>query len=775
MLFSPLILAGLFGAVFGASHYPLGPLWIGLALAGYAVLLGFRPDSWLFAIPALLPVANLSPWSGWLHFEEFDFFVLVTVSVGYWKLMSSPPVLRLGPFAASLLGLLAASFGVSAWLGAFPLPPLDANAFSGYLGNDNAFRLLKPFVWGMLLLPLLRRSLANGGWERLFLPGMLTGLALVSAIAFWERLVFPGLMNFSSDYRITASFPEMHTGGAALDAYLSLALPFAVYAAFRGRGKLRFAAMALLIAGTYAVLVTFSRGLYLGYAASLAVFGGFALKQRGLRRRDFPLLAAYAVSALLFVRVFGTGGYRGLLAAVTLVGASLYLAGRRVPVRMLPAAGILVSALALFASFGKGAYFADGLALTVFFAAGLLGQESLAFASLPALILGNLAVDWHWGGRAALADGAIISVFAVLVVAVNRLAAKPLWSMGKEGAAVTVAIFTLLALAIPIAGNYYMKYRFHEVETDMTTRTDHWREVLGMMDRNWQTRLFGMGLGKFPQTYFWKKSGEGQPSTYRFGVDGKGAYLRLNGSEMGWNGQYLRYGQRVDIQPFRAYTVDLEARTRFPGQGVDVGLCRKLLLYVAGCVQQTLSPNADGKWHHYSIRLDSGAIGSEPWYERPTVQFYFGNGSRSGFVDLRAVSLSDGFGNLLGNGDFRKGADRWFFSSDHYHMPWHEKNLLLHVYFDQGLFGLIAFSALWGYSMFRLAAGNRVALLSAFAGFFMVGLFDSILDFPRLAFLFDFMLFVALLDAGSGNRRDRTDSERPPGRTPTRPAGVSEN
>ena len=61
--------------------------------------------------------------------------------------------------------------------------------------------------------------------------GMVTatvGLLGVALATLWERLAFTGLLNLSTDYRTTALFWEMHVGGAALDGFLALTVPFAL-------------------------------------------------------------------------------------------------------------------------------------------------------------------------------------------------------------------------------------------------------------------------------------------------------------------------------------------------------------------------------------------------------------------------------------------------------------------------------------------------------------------------------------------------------------------
>ncbi|MBY0577516.1 MAG: hypothetical protein K2P57_00550 [Burkholderiales bacterium] len=761
-----LIPASLTGVALGIMHYPLNPFWLGLALACYAGLLRVKPRFWLFVIPAILPIADLAPWSGWLFFEELDLFVLATLMVGYYKLARNEPDSRLPAAAALLLFLLALSFAISAWRGLIPLQGFDANAFGNYFSHYNSLRILKPFVWALLLLPLLKRSVDGGNIERLFIPGILTGLALVALAALWERLAFTGLMDFSSDYRITSTFPEMHTGGAALDAYLALTLPFALFWILRGKGMLSsIAVIPVLVSGIYAALATFSRGLYMAIAASLAVILGIVTIGSQRRRGSVvSMTVIFAVVVALLVNVFASGGYRGLFVAVLSLWAAFFVGGSG----PLPFKGAIAALMVLFVPISfilfemsaKGAYLSFGLACSIFLVGFLIhaifrnemGKIGimLAAAGFFAMAASGLMVDWHWGGQPALVSGVAMSALIFALVLVNAWIAVPLWRWDRSNAQLLSLALMLVSLAIPVIGNYYVGERFSQVNTDWQDRTDHWFEVLSMMDADWETHAFGMGLGKFPETYFWKTK-KGRPGTYRIETEEGGAYLRLTGSMPGWSGDYLRYGQRVDIQPYRPYVLELEARSTFSKELLVSGMCEKLLLYGDHCIQNTLSMEPDGKWHRYTVQFNSGDIGSAPWYKRPTVQFYLANASEGGFMDLKNVVLADEGGSILHNGDFSHGADRWFFSSDHYHLPWHEKNLMLHVYFEQGVLGLGAFFMLLLLAVVRLMYGtgrNRLlsaVFLSSFSGFLIVGLFDSILDFPRLALLVYLMLFLCLL------------------------------
>ena len=81
--------------------YPLGhgwPVWLLYALLpSYFLLLCWRPALWLFCLPALLPVLDLAPWTGWFFFEEIDLLLLLTVACGYWQWQPASARLALAP------------------------------------------------------------------------------------------------------------------------------------------------------------------------------------------------------------------------------------------------------------------------------------------------------------------------------------------------------------------------------------------------------------------------------------------------------------------------------------------------------------------------------------------------------------------------------------------------------------------------------------------------------------------------------------------------------
>ncbi len=72
------LLAALVGVlgVFIALHHPLAPVLLTSVFAAWSLAVFLRPAIWPFVLPALLPVAGFSPWTGWVGVEEFDVLVL---------------------------------------------------------------------------------------------------------------------------------------------------------------------------------------------------------------------------------------------------------------------------------------------------------------------------------------------------------------------------------------------------------------------------------------------------------------------------------------------------------------------------------------------------------------------------------------------------------------------------------------------------------------------------------------------------------------------------
>lgn len=602
-----LMAVGLAVSAWGVVSFPVLPSLLGLVLGGYALLIWQRPQAMLLALPAALPLLDLAPWSGRFFFDEFDLLLLISVSIGYARL-SPPPGRRTSPDPLLRLALilLALTYAVGLARGLLPLPAADANAFSHYYSNYNALRLVKGAVWAVLLQGLLARMPVSQQQLQLrFALGLALGLAGTVVVVLWERLAFPGLANFADVYRATGPFSQMHTGGADLETYLTLALPFLLYLIFiRREAGLRLAGGTLFVAATYAMMVTFAR---IGYAA-------------------YAVVMLLTLSILLLARMRRTG---------------------RVPWR-----------------------------------------SSIAVATLCAV--------------------------AVAVV-------LPIW----QGA--------------------FTQERLARSSADLLTRIRHWQAALDMRDPGWMTSVFGMGLGRYPQTHAWRSEGN-RAATYRLETESGNNYLRLGA------GSPLYIEQFVATRPGEDYRLSLDLRSAQPGAALTVSLCEKWLLTSARCEYLRIDAPNNGAWVTLrGLRLSSGEIGMRPWYAPRPVKLSLFNAAAGTVVDVDRLRLETAEGReLLANGDFSRGMDHWFFSVDN-DLPWHVWSLPVHLLFEQGWFGLVAFAAFFTLALSRsLRAAWRgepmaAALLAAVAGYLTLGSVDSLVDSPR-------MLLLGLLIAGLAAR-----------------------
>lgn len=105
--------------------------------------------------------------------------------------------------------------------------------------------------------------------------------------------------------------------------------------------------------------------------------------------------------------------------------------------------------------------------------------------------------------------------------------------------------------------------------------------------------------------------------------------------------------------------------------------------------------------------------------------------------------------HLLKNSTFDEGLDHWFFYSGN-HLGWHIKNIWVDTFFEGGWIGLFIFTLLIIYSLLislkrlRQRDGFPLLYLPALTGLLVVGLFDSILDEPRLTLLLFLSTWILL-------------------------------
>ena len=605
------LFACLVGVGWSVATFPLQPVLLGLFFTGYAVLLWYRPQFLFIAIPAALALFDLAPWSGRFYFDEIDLLLTISVVVGYIRLPSAPRKRKRDPVFFWVSALVGLAFAIATVRGLLPWQMPDANSFTNYLSPYNAIRIGKGALWAFLLFGLLSRQSSTGqDPRRLFAWGLVTGLAGTVAVIIWERFTFPGLFNFTDVYRVTGPFSQMHTGGADIETYLTLAVPFLVLLLFEKRNWLaRLAGTGLLLGATYGVMVTFSRIGYVGYGVAM------------------------------------------LLALIAIIAAS------------------------------------SQRALT-----GVLKHSMAAFA------------------LAALA----------------------------------------LIVAVPIFSSPFAQDRMSQVGADMKTRQGHWADALHMRDADWASTIFGMGMGRYPETHYWR-SDENHAAPYRLRAETGNTFLRLG------SGNPLYMEQFVAIKPRQDYALNLSVRSNQPNAAVTVSICEKWLLTSARCVFKRLDVTGNGRWQSIQAALPSGEVGSSPWYAARPVKLSIYNAEAQAAVEVDTLHLRSADGSeLLRNGDFSRGLERWFFSVDN-DRPWHIWSMPIQVLFDQGWLGSVALTLFVLLGLWRASHnawhGDAMAgaILAASVGILVIGSLDSLVDSPRLLLLF-LLLFWFCGRTGRGER-----------------------
>jgi VanZ family protein len=336
--------------------------------------------------------------------------------------------------------------------------------------------------------------------------------------------------------------------------------------------------------------------------------------------------------------------------------------------------------------------------------------------------------------RAGYAGFAVAVSIALLFVAKKRLQGAP-WRLVVPAA----MIAAVLVIAMPIYSGSFSQQRVSQSGKDLVTRMDHWRDTLAMRDGGLMADLFGMGLGRFPETHYWRST-EPRSGGYRLGQDGDNTFLRLGA------GDALYVEQFVATEPWREYTLQLSIRSSQPDAAVMVALCEKWLLTSGRCEFQSATTPGQS-WQQYELKLASGDVGSGTGPLRPPVKLSFYNAA-SASVDIDNIRMMDMEGRtLIANGDFARSLDRWFFSADQ-DLPWHVWSLPVAVLFELGWFGLVALGAALLFALRRLTQiawqGGAVAAasLAALAGILVIAGVGTVIDAPRFLLLLMLMLLI---------------------------------
>jgi O-antigen ligase len=784
VVFLILAIAGAVGLAFFVAIYPLGKIAAVAWVIAFVVALLSHRLAWLLLLPGLMPVIDLTLWTGGFYLAESDALVLSALAACGLRgallpgqCSEEPSGWRFGGLSWLLLILMLTSYLLSTHWGAISGFLSQPELRVGYFSEINGVRLIKGMLWAVLLLPFsadaFRRHPTQAGQALVW--GILLGLVLVALATVWERYLFTGLSDFASDYRTTALFWEMNVGGATLDGWLALSVPFALWFVLQPASPKRMGVLlaALVLAG-YACFTTFSRGLYAGLTLGCAVTVMFWARtglRHGLMQFALGSVLAWACYATLLggvlILVFRTGGYRGLIAMLGLAAVVFAVAPVAVgqPGRvwagalMLALTAFIASVLAMFL-LPKGAYLAYATSAVAVGALLIRKRERdgdplqtdvLLLAAFGWLAGNAILVTTWWSEGSGL--GAGILAMLILLAPFAKVVAHPhrVWKVTVQSGVGVVLVLGVLAVGVVASSTYYASKRFETVDQDIKGRFQHWAAGASLPNGA-KERWFGIGVGQFAERYFWQTPEGMFPGTHQLlSDDGMIRFLRLVGPQhaLGF-GEIYRVSQRVSsaLKPSLFISIDARAPEGQPAE-LHFEVCRKHLLYADECLTKNVQTRS-ATWEHLEVILDGEALGSRSWPPKPTV-FSLGVANEGGVIDIDNLSVTDARGiDLFDNGNFSAGGDFWFFSSDRFHLPWHAKNLWLHLWVEQGWFGVVVFTLLGLVALWRVSVGRAAhhplapALAGALLAFFGVGAFDSLIDAPRLT-TFAFMLMLLAL------------------------------
>ena len=227
-------------------------------------------------------------------------------------------------------------------------------------------------------------------------------------------------------------------------------------------------------------------------------------------------------------------------------------------------------------------------------------------------------------------------------------------------------------------------------------------------------------------------------------------YLRLTA------GESVFLDQLVDVQPDTRYRLTARVRQPFGGKGLTVALCEKALLYSFDCIWRELTPDRpEPGWSLVSVEVNTEKLGGGRWPHRPVKLSLHNAGG--GPIDVDDVSLkTQGGRELVANGDFSSGVDRWLFVTDQ-DLAWHIHEQWVETYFAQGLLGIAAAVTLLAVAAAALLPavmdGNpwATALAGALGALLTVGLLGSTMDTARLSIVFYLGSFLGALSVTCGH------------------------
>jgi len=443
-----------------------------------------------------------------------------------------------------------------------------------------------------------------------------------------------------------------------------------------------------------------------GMMAGLALVAAATLAERAVFTGLFDFTTGYRVVGT-FSSMHVGGGHIGAYIAMALPFLLVCLLRPR-PLTLLAMFGVAICAsYALVVTFARAAY---AVALVATFA-GFLG--------------------WAWAGRRrpkGTVPLALLSALPLLLVGVIVIAALDTRVMTK---------------------------RLQTVAPDLIRRESNWTGGLGLRDDSLFTTLFGMGLGTYPRVVLARKPDGRFPTNFVVEHDGGYRFLSVTG------GLPSYFGQKVPVEPDQEYRLFGALRSPNGKGALSVILCEKLLLYSDNCSTSTFRSRSSGIWEDFGTVISTAGLDKDAilgWFKRP-VELAFFDPIPGTTIEIAHIRMFDPQRrDILVNGDFSRGTERWYFTDDQ-HLIWRIHSQYLMSLFEGGILGLTCFIALAGTALAgavrAMARGDRMAaaVAAALLAFLCSSVFDCLLEAPRLSALFYIVVFTGLTMMTRGTSR----------------------
>jgi hypothetical protein len=710
-------------------YFPIGKVYLLVALTFYVGLLYFKPFSWLIILPLITVGLSLTPWSGRFIANEHDLFVLLTIAMGLFRART----ISKGPQGNMRLAIIFSAYCLFSLINvefSAILKPLTQNL---YFSNTYPFAVTKGVIFALGLVWVFKKQISLD--KQTFITYLIIGATITSMllflIALWERRIISILfdttpwmqvahsfLNFTGAYRMTGIMADMHTGGESLDGMFLILAPINLLGVywFKTQSGKAFALLGLLCL-IYCVLVGFTRATYVSVALSLGALAALQFWWQFKNNKNdsqFPLipLALYTLYSVSVFFAYSLAGYYTIAAGgIALLGA---------------------------------------LSIKHF-------KHLLRHGYWPALVMLNFVVvsicidsfyDNAWVAKST--ENLSMLVIAIIGMISSTMTINLIKQLSNTSSLYPhiAAIIVAAVLAIALGGTR-IQMRMDATSKDLDTRLAHWQRVIDSSQWSITDILLGNGLGSFPVNYV-----TSQPDLVRrigsftLVLEGRQNSLMLGA------GEDLAFGQRLTITPNTDYKIELQLKSYSASKKTKLflSLCERNLLilerWAVKCETQLVKIEPSSQVQLISTAINSKNIGTNIGIKRLPTVLLLRYSRGTALLEIQSIKLLDqNLQSSIRNDNFEQGTDHWFFYHDFEHLPWHIKNIYLSIFYQLGVLGSLLFLALLLFAAKNLLTINddgkvlNSTIASIILGYLAFGVFGDPLDSARISCLFFMLLF----------------------------------